>query len=280
MSVSMVLLPILFTIFLWWFTTGMIMAVFNRNRLVIGLFFLIYTCIAVLAFVGLLQTRAINNTGAVYLAVACGVLIWGWHVTAYYLGFVTGPRRAHLSLAAINSADKLTLKDRFVMAFLASLHHEVLAVLTGIVIALLTSGHVNRWGLWIYIALWIMHGSSRLNILLGARNFSIDLLPRQFRHLQHVVSQRDFNAFFPFSVMSALVVLLTLIYQIVSPDASSLQITGAVMVATMLFLGILEHGLLMLPLSTVLWGWKLHTTESGQIKKSGINTSPRYETGE
>ncbi len=280
MTLSMLLLPIVYTIFIWWFTTGSIMVVYNRARWMTRLFFAIYTAIAALAFAGLLLTRDINDTAAVYVAVTCGILIWGWHVTAYYLGFVTGPRSARESLAAMNDTQNLTLKDRFALAFVSSLHHEVLAVVTGIVIALLTNGHINRWGLWIYLALWIMHGSSRLNIFLGVRNFSVDLLPRNFRYLRHVVSRRDFNEFFPVSVLIASVVMLTLIFQIITPDTSPLYLTGAIMVATMLFLGILEHGLLMLPPSLQLWNNKAQAAHSAQVEQPKLGRAPQYETGE
>jgi len=280
MILTTVLAPVLYTMFLWWFTTGMIMAVYNRSRGVMQAFFIMYTILAFVAFVGLLVTRDHLDAIGAYIAITCGILVWGWHVTGYYLGFITGPRHTHEALEKMENTQRLSLKKRFMLALFAGLHHEILAIVTGIAIAFVTAGHPNRWSLWIYVALWLMHGSSRLNVLLGVRNFSVELLPERLQYLQYVVSERKYNEFFPFSMVIASVAVLVLIYQAISPDASLSHTTGSVMVITMLILGILEHGLLILPLSTILWGWGLNSVDVVPVDEHTFNASKRYQTGE
>jgi len=260
----MAVLPILYMIFLWWFSTGMIMAVYGRRQNLTRLFFLLYSLAAAAAFGGLWLSRDQGNVESVYIAITCANVIWGWHVTGYYLGFVSGPRDSHEALAQMKSVHELGLRDRFVLAFRASLHHELLAVGTGVLICGLVWGQANQWALWFYLTLWLMHGSARLNVFLGVRNFNIEFLPREMHYLKHAISLSKFNMFFPASMVLAGTAVMVLIYQAILPGVSYAYSTGAAMVATIIVLGILEHGLLVLPLPVMLWGWGLRSIEPSQ----------------
>lgn len=278
MDLLMAVLPILYMMFLWWFSTGTIMAVYGRRQDVTRLFFVLYTLAALVAFAVLLRVRQQMDPDGVYAAVTCAIVIWGWHVTGYYLGFVSGPRDSHEALTQIRDVHTLGLKARFTLAFRASLHHEVLALGTGVLIAALTWGQPNQWTLWLYLTLWLMHGSARLNVFLGVRNFNADLLPEAMHYLKHIVGKRDFNMFFPFSMVLAGTAVMVLIYQAIMPGVTTAYAMGASMVATTIVLGMLEHGLLVLPLPVMLWGWGLRSIED-DADEGHTNKLQSYETG-
>lgn len=253
------LLPVCYTVVLWWFTTGVIMVFYRSQRWLVHTFFIVATCIALASFVGVIATRDIEGTRGVYLAVACGIILWAWQTASYYLGYITGPSAGELP-GGEESAPLRSwrLRDRFKLALNASIHHELLAAVTGVLLVALTWGSVNRWAAWIYVALWLMHVSAKLNVFLGVRNFRIDILPSEMHYLDELLPRRPMNLLFPFSVVISGALVLGLIYQGITPGADAAQTAGSFIVATMVTLGLLEHLLLVIPLPVTVWGWSFH----------------------
>jgi putative photosynthetic complex assembly protein 2 len=251
MSIQGLLLPVVYALFLWWFTTGIIMAVYDRPRWLTRLYFVLATGVAGVAFFALLITRYQTDAAAIYLTIACGVILWGWQVASYYLGFITGLPPSPQQTAAA------PLGQRFWWALRASLYHEVLAALGAVFIAIATTNAPNQWALWVYVALWLMHTSAKLNVFFGVRNFRIELLPRHLHHLGALLTKRNQNAFLGVSLVLAASTVLMLIYRAIVPQADPAQSIGLMAVATLLLLGILEHSMLVIPLPVMLWGWGL-----------------------
>ncbi len=250
------LLPVIYVVFLWWFTTGAIIAVYDRARRVVELFMAALTVVLFASFVGIVLTRDVTQPLDVYVAVTCGVLIWGWQVAAYYLGFVSGPEQTEIPQRVQRGEGwHLNLADRFRLALNASLNHELLVLGFGVLMMGLTWFHTNRWSLWIYLALWLMHSSAKLNVFLGVRNFHIDFLPEKLRYLDALLTKRENNALFPVSVVLASSSALALLYQGIEPGTSPTQTVGFLAVATMITLGLIEHWLMILPIPSALVGW-------------------------
>lgn len=262
------------------------MAVFQRSQRTINIWFGIATVVMICAMGGLALVARDQEPLSVYLAVTYGTIVWGWHVASYYLGFVTGT--VHKASTSEDSTQNCSVDsrltpqrrtsnwkdsflhwlavlfpDRFRQAVKASLHHELLIVLFFIIIAVVTLPHPNRWGLWIFLTLWLMHTSAKLNIFFGVRNFQIDFLPEHLHFLEQFIAKRSSNIFFPISICIASSVALFLLYQVIDPAASAVpggahrdaHSAGATMIGTMILLGILEHWLLVLPIPVALWGW-------------------------
>lgn len=256
-------LPVLYIVFVWWFTTGVIFATYGRSERLTQLVFYVMTACLFLAFGGLFAVRGSTERLDVYASVTCGVVIWGWQVASYYLGYVTGPRKETYI------APGQSLWDRFRLALQFLLFHELLAFVTAILLFQVTSGHPNRWGLWMYMALWLMHTSAKLNVFLGVRNFRIEILPRQLRHLDSLLTKQSFNLLFPVSVMVATSVVVGLLFVSVSPTTSVSQATGSILIATMIVLGLLEHWLLVLPVSAIFWGWGIRPLPEKALPGTG-----------
>lgn len=263
MTWQTVLVSVLYVIGLWWFSTGTLLALYSCSRRIIRWGFVLVTGLAGAAFVGLLLTRTATNTLDVYLAVTCGVVLWGWQVASHYLGFITGPHTP-----PTETAQAPTLLSRFRAVLRFSLYHELVALGMGVLIGVLTLPYANAWGFWIYMALWAMHTSARLNIFLGVRNFRIDLLPSRMHPLRDLLGKQSNNGLFPVSVVLASAAVLVLFYH----GTVASQTEGYVLVATMIALGLLEHWLMMLPLPANIWGLGLHhvplTVEPGQSEKA------------
>lgn len=263
------LLPVGYVAFLWWFTTGSIMAIYDRPPWVRHLAFGLGTGVMVVALVCMANVRGLPPYWRVGVSFTCGLLVWGWLVASYYLGYITGPHIAHEVEAATEpEASENSLARRFRLALYASIHHELLALLMAGVVALVAGLSGVRWGLWIYVTLWLMHVSAKLSVFFGVRNFRMEFLPPQFHYLDSLLSKRTTNAFLPVSLILASGVALSLVYRGIIPGTPAADSAGYLMVATMVTLGIIEHWLLILPLPAVLWGWGFRYVEELAVKKS------------
>jgi putative photosynthetic complex assembly protein 2 len=256
MSVLNALLPITYAVFLWWFSTGIVMALYGRSVQVMRRGFLFGTLLLPLAIGGVVLTRDSMQPIDVYLAVTCGVTLWGWQVAGYYLGFVTGPddnlagRTAHAA-----GQDLLT---RFNAALRFSIYHEVLVVVGAVVLAALTWDSPNQWALWMYLALLVMHSSAKLNVFMGVRNFRIELLPAKMQYIGKLLGKQSNNVLFPMSVAWSTIAVVILFFEASLRITDTAEAAGYFLVATMIGLGLLEHWVLMLPLPDRLWEIVLH----------------------
>lgn len=250
------------------------MAVYGRARYVIQGWFVLATLVMAGALGGLVITARMVQPSSVYLAFTCGVIVWGWLVAAYYLGFITGPLADDRQTEMPSPATHTTLLERFRRALRASVYHELLVLAVALVLAVLILPHVNRWGFWSFLLLWLMHTSAKLNVFFGVRNFQVDFLPGHLHYLDRLITKRSSNAFFPLSICLSSSAALALLYQSIMPHATEEQVIGSLLLLTMLVLGIIEHWLLVVPLPTMLWGWgvrKLPPTEVPEFTLSEIS---------
>lgn len=269
------LLPILYALVLWWLTTGLIMAAYGRSPKFMQRWFVGATLVMVLAIAGLVVSASKTEPVYVYLAFTCGTLIWGWHMASYYLGFVTGPvatidaqittqGRVWQQTEKYEKWYHFLFSQRFCLALQSGLYHELLVLGFAVLLVALTWAQPNRWGLWIFVTLWFMHSSAKLNVFFGVRNFRVDFLPTHLHFLKQLLVHRASNEFFPISICLATSILLILFYQTIDPGATAVQIIGATLVGTIMLLGIIEHWLLVLPLPAVLWGWGIRALPDQQ----------------
>lgn len=242
------------------------MAIYGRSRRVMRFCFGIATVLMLAALVGLFMTRELRHPFDVYMALLCGIVVWGWQVSGYYLGFVTGPYDWTRELQEKSDSENRSLLDRFKLAVYFSLHHELMVLGIGALIAALVWSQPNKWGLWMYIALWLMHTSAKVNVFLGVRNFRVELLPQQMHHLDDLLGKRHINLLFPVSIILASSIAIVMLFRGISPGTPYIHTIGYLSIATMMGLGLLEHWLLVLPLSATLWGWGIRTIPKRQVK--------------
>ena len=244
-------LAALFAVFIWWFSTGLILLLDNLPRGTFRWSLVISSAVAVAALVGLAHTAGQTSVAGTYCAFTCALLVWGWHELSFLTGWVTGPRKQALQADAVGW-------PRFVQAVQAILWHELAILAVGVFIVALTWGAPNQTGTATFLVLWAMRTSAKLNLFFGVRNLSEEFLPPHLVYLQSYFRRRAMNAFFPFAVAAACAVLAWLVVRALADTTPPVQALGLTLVGTMLALAILEHALLVLPVNaTALWRWAM-----------------------
>lgn len=248
--------PILFAVFIWWFSTGLILLLDGLPRTTFRWSHLLSTALAVMALVGLQRSAAQADVASAYCAFTCALLVWGWHELSFLTGWVTGPRQQPLEAGAAGW-------QRFVQATQTLIWHELAILATGALIVLLTWGAPNQVGAATFAVLWVMRISAKLNVFLGVRNLSLELLPPHLRYLGSYFRQRSMNLLFPFAVTAATLAAAWLVHKALAQPVGSAGAVGGWLVITLLVLAIVEHWLLVLPLeATALWRWAMRNSSS------------------
>jgi putative photosynthetic complex assembly protein 2 len=250
---SQYLLPILYTLFVWWFSTGVILYLNGLPRWTFGWTIGASTVLLVLALVGLYATRNDTRVSGAYLAFTCAIMVWAWQEVAFLLGYVTGPRRTPCPASAQGWR-------RAGYALQTLLHHELALLVLGVLVVLLAYDGSNHTGLFTFAILWVMRQSAKLNVFLGVRNLNEAFLPAHLKYLQTYFRRRSMNALLPVSVAVS-TWLAVLVWQgAMAEGVSAFQATALTFAGTLLSLAILEHWFLVLPLpSENLWNWGLRS---------------------
>lgn len=250
-----VALPVLFAIFVWWFSTGIVLLLDGLPRTTFRWSHLLSTLLGLGAFVGLAHTAPQTTPAGAFCAFTCALLLWGWHELSFLTGWVTGPRQ--------HAADPGTHGwQRFVQAVQAILWHELAILASGLLVVAITWGAANQVGTQTFAVLWVMRISAKLNVFLGVRNLSIELLPPHLSYLASFFRKRAMNLLFPVSVSASTVVAVWMVNEALDSAAGSARAIGLLLVATLLWLAILEHWLLVLPLqATALWQWAMRNRD-------------------
>ncbi|MBY6204863.1 putative photosynthetic complex assembly protein PuhE [Halomonas denitrificans] len=254
----LVLAAVAFSTFLWWFSTGVIFFLNSRSPRTFAWSMAGGTLVLTGAVYGLWATAGQETVGAAFLAFSCGLLIWGWHTMSYYMGVVTGPRRARCPAGCSG-------RRRFVHALATSIHHELAIVVTAALLFYMTWGQPNRFGLWTFLALWAMHVSAKLNVFLGVRNLNAEFIPERLQYLTSYFRERPMNLLFPFSVTGGTALAILLAHSAAAAEATSFSTAGFTLLASLVALAVVEHWFMVLPIpADALWRWSLkHRTGTG-----------------
>ena len=264
-----------YALFLWWFSTGAILYLDKRPEHTYPWSLAGATLALVVAFGVLVATRDVGSVVAAYASFTAGVVIWGWMEMSYFMGFVTGPRKAPCPEACGGW-------QRFRLALSTSIYHELVIVAAAGLMLWITWGAVNPVGTWTFVILWLMRWSAKLNLFFGVPNLNEDWLPERIRFLTTYLPKRSMNLLFPVSVSVATVIMCLLVDRALALPAESFGASALLLVATLLALGILEHWLLVLPLADgALWRWALGPAEvaadSPPADKESVASPPRAE---
>lgn len=246
-------LPIAYALFVWWFSTGLILYLDGLPQRTFRWSMIGATAVLALALWGLAATRDDATVVGAYAAFTCGVLVWGWHELSFLTGFVTGPRTTPLSPGFRGWR-------RLAQAVQAILYHEVAIAVTAIAVMALTRGGENQVGAWTFLILWGMRLSAKLNVFLGVPNLGEEFLPDHLRYLESFFARRPMNLLFPVSVTVSTALAAGLIQTAAAPEANAFQAAGFTFLATLTTLAVLEHWFFVLPLPVIaLWRWGLRS---------------------
>lgn len=247
--------PIIAALLLWWASTGFIFYLNGLPRRTLPWSMAGATIGLLFAFWGVYVTRGEMSAASAYCAFLCGLMIWGWQVITYYMGFVTGPNHAPCP-------PTLRGWGRFVKALRTSLYHEIVIVLCALSLVALTWGQRNQIGLSTFLILWWAHTSAKLNLFFGAPNLGVELLPADLRYLATYMRRRSMNLFFPVSV-TAWTVAAVCVTQRALAAATPFDLVGYTILATLFAVAVAEHWFLVAPLhANALWSWGVKNDQS------------------
>ena len=244
------IVPVLFAIFIWWFSTGVVLLLNGMPRTTFRWSVLISSVLAITALYGLSHTAGKLNVGNAYCAFTCALLVWGWHELTFLTGWLTGPRQQACTAASG--------WPRFSQAVAAILWHELGILAGGLAIAAITWNAANQVGLWTFVVLWVMRTSAKLNLFFGVRNLSEEFLPAHLTYMGSYFKRRRMNAFLPVCIVFSTLALFYIALRATNIDTPVADKVGLMLVGSMLAMAILEHFLLVMPLpSTALWRWAM-----------------------
>lgn len=245
--------PIAYTVFVWWFSTGLILYLNGLPRHTYRATMTGASGLLLAALAGLHATRDGAQVGDAYLAFSCALAVWGWQELAFLLGYVTGPRRSPCPPGAAGWR-------RAGYALQTLWHHEMALLLLGGAVLAACWGGSNPTGPATFAILWVMRQSAKLNIFLGVRNLSEEFLPAHLAYLQSYFRRAPMNALFPVSVIGASVLAFGIWDGAVADHLAPFQATVLSFAGCLLSLAILEHWFMVLPLpATALWRWGLRS---------------------
>mgnify|MGYP002788463455 FL=1 len=259
-------LPVVATLFVWWFATGLILYLDGLPPRSFKWTMLASTVLLGLAFAGLAASSAHATPAGAYCAFACAILVWAWQEIAFLLGYVTGPRRTPCPVGC-------TPWQRTRCAVETVLHHELALLLLALAVWALTHDAPNATGWWTFLILWAMRQSAKLNVFLGVRNLYEGFLPPHLKYLQSYFSRKPMNGLWPLSVAAATLVAVP-VWQAALAAPGAFGATSATLLATLLTLAIVEHAFMVLPLpSEKLWQWGLRS----HTRYGAAAAAPRVE---
>jgi putative photosynthetic complex assembly protein 2 len=240
-------LPVLYTLVLWWASTGVILYLDGLDRRTFIWSMAGATAILGISLWGAAVTGGSATASGAYLAFACGLGAWGWQLVSFYMGYLTGPRKRACEA-------ELTGLRRFVEAVGTSFYHELTICLTALLLIALTRGQANQMAIWTFVVLWWMHQSAKLNVYFGVPNLGEELLPDHLGYLRTFMRRRPMNLLFPVSVTVSTIIAVLLVQKATAYGATPFEAAGFTMLATLTVLAIAEHWFLVAPVSTnALW---------------------------
>lgn len=246
---------VLYTVFLWWFSTGAILWLVRAPRSTYRWSLLGASVLAVLAVVAMVVTRNETTPVAAYAAFTAALVLWGWHELSFLTGLLTGASSAVCPPGATGWV-------RFRAAAATLMHHELALAVTALAIAALTLASANPIGGWTFLVLFAARLSSKLNLFLGAPNFSVEFFPKHLAYLTTYLRKGPVSPLYPVSLAALAIAAAGAAAVALAADASPVAATGYALVFALLALAALEHVFMALPFrDTALWRWAMPAAE-------------------
>ena len=256
MSLSLIGLSILFTVFVWWASTGAILWLdrrFGAGRRggIIGL-----TLVALAGLAGLFVSLEDATPRGAVIAFCSSLAIWGWHEGAFLMGIVTGPSKLACPMRA-------TGWKRFREASATLIHHEIALAIT-LLLALVNLGHANSMALWTFGVLFVSRLSAKFNLFLGVPNFSVEFFPDRLAYLATYLRKSPGNWLMPVSLIAGSAGLWLEWRALAGADAFAM--VGLSLVMTLTALAMIEHLFMLLPIAdAALWKWAMPSTQKSDL---------------
>lgn len=260
------IVPFAVTLAIWFFATGLIAWADNRDRATFAKSLLVAGGVGIAGLIAIFLSLQSTSSLSVYLAFAGALMVWGWHEVGFLTGAVAGPRREA-------SDPHLSGYDRFAQASATVIHHEIALALTALTLVSLSWNAANQIGATVFVLLFIMRLSTKLNMFVGVPNTSLEILPPHLGYLKSYFGRNRMTVMLALSTVAiALVAAWFASLALAAPTGSAAMI-GASLLFALCLLGALEHIFLALPFRDgMLWGWALPRRRLNTATASTQNT--------
>jgi putative photosynthetic complex assembly protein 2 len=260
-------LAVMVALFSWWFSTGAILFLNQLPRQTFAWSMGLASLIAGVAVWAILETRHEATSQGAYVGFLGGLALWGWHELSFLTGIITGPRRQPCPEGAVG-------RQRFAAATATLITHEVAIFLTLLALIGLLVGSDNQTALFTFAALWVLRLSAKFNIFLGIPNLTEEFLPSHLDYLKTYFRIRPMNGLFPISVSVGTIAAAAILMSASLPTATPFEVTAALLVGTLIALGVFEHWMMVLPLpDAALWRWAMISDSPEQEQRERRTTS-------
>lgn len=254
--------PALFALFTWWFATGIILWLdglpARTHRWTLGG----STLIAIFSLGALYHLRDRADILAIYWSFLAVLGIWAWNETTFLLGALTGPVQRPCPEGARGM-------ERFRAALDSVLYHEAGLIFSGVAIAIVTWGSAQVFAFHLFLLIWVLRLSTKLNLFFGIPHAPGHFLPEQLRYLATYFKERPVSALFAVSVTAATILSVLLCVDAAETAAGSSARAATTFLASFAILGVIEHWFLACPIGADhLWRWAFHSHAKTKAQSS------------
>jgi putative photosynthetic complex assembly protein 2 len=254
MTVTAIGAAIVYTLFVWWFSTGAVLWLDRRPRKTYRASLVAGLGVALLALVGLAASQTMTTAAGALIGFTAAILIWGWHELSFLTGLITGPSAQPCPPGASGLR-------RFKLAASTLIYHEIALALTALALVAMSWGQPNPVGAWTFLILFACRLSAKLNLFFGTPNFTDSFFPEHLRHLTSYLKKGPVSAFFPVSVTAGCAAAALMAWRALNPT-SAFDVTAYSLMFALTALAMIEHAFMVLPLpDAALWRWALPASE-------------------
>ena len=244
----------LIAIFIWWFSTGVIMLAVRAADRTGGDAHWMTTVLSVpllaLGVAGVAFSLKASTIIGVYAGFLGALAIWGWIELAFLTGVIAGPMRHPCPPG-------LTGRARFIRAWGTVAHHELLLALALLGLIFTATGADNKTALWTYMILFAARISAKLNLFYGVPRINLEFIPARLDHLKSYFRRGPITAMFPLSITLLSFAVACFAERLISSTTAAREMEFTLLTA-LSALALLEHWLMVLPLPDAkLWRWML-----------------------
>ncbi len=252
------IVPVMVTIAIWFFATGLIAWLDNRDRTTFPRSLVLGGVAGAGGLLLIIQTSQTVSVSAVYLSFTGALLVWSWHELAFLTGAVAGPRRTPCP-------DGASGLQRFAHASAAVIHHEIALAVTALLLLAITWDSPNQIGTMVFVLLFALRLSAKFNMFAGVPNASTDILPPHLGYLTSYFGPNRFTWLLAATLVASFALAAWLGSLALAAQPGSAEMVGASLLFALAALGVLEHLFFALPFRDgALWGWALPTRKVGR----------------
>jgi putative photosynthetic complex assembly protein 2 len=246
---------VLFTLFLWWFSTGAILWLDRLPRATYRFSLIGASLVALVAVFGVVASMGNATATGALIGFTSAIAIWGWHELSFLTGLITGPREEACPPGAAGWR-------RFKLAASTLIHHEIALALTALALVAITWGAPNQVGAWTFLILFACRLSAKLNLFFGVPNFTDSFFPKHLLYLTSYLKKGPVSALFPVCMAAGCALAAALAWRALGPNATAFDVTAFSLLFALTALAVIEHAFMVLPLpDAALWRWALPASE-------------------